>query len=228
MGRAGAGSDGAGADGHPPPAFGPAFRDELRELFRWRRDVRRFRGDPVDPALVRALLEQACLSPSVGNAQPWRFVLVESAARRRCVLENFLECNADALDAQSSASRRALYARLKLAGLREAPVQIAAFCASATHRGHGLGRRTIPESLEYSVVAAVQTLWLAARAHGLGVGWVSILDPGRVRTCLEVPANWSLVAYLCLGHPEEEHLDPELSRQGWQRREPLDSFIVRR
>ncbi len=107
---------------------------------------------------------------------------------------------------------------LKLAGLKEAPVHLAIFSDDATHTGSGLGQQTMPETLHYSVVAAVQTLWLAARADGIGMGWVSILDPVAVTRVLDVPSGWSLVAYLCLGVPAEEHLDPELERHHWESR----------
>ena len=85
-------------------------------------------------------------------------------------------------------------------------------------RAHGLGRKTMPETLDYSVVAAVHTFWLCARAANLGVGWVSILDPAQVCRALEVPPAWKLIAYLCVGFPQEEHLDPELERHDWQAR----------
>jgi len=101
-------------------------------------------------------------------------------------------------------------------GLREAPVHLAIFCDHATEAGAGLGRKTMPEMLDYSVVAAVHTFWLAARAQGLGAGWVSIIDPGQVSNALEVPLAWKLIAYLCVGFPQEEHLDPELERHDWQ------------
>jgi 5,6-dimethylbenzimidazole synthase len=199
------------------PTFRASFRTELRELFLWRRDVRRFRPDPVSPSLVESLLESAALAPSVGNSRPWRFVSVETAQRRRAIIANFESCNADALAAYQG-EQAALYAKLKLSGLREAPVHLAVFCDYATTAGHGLGRRTMPEMLDYSVVAAIHTLWLAARAEGLGIGWVSILDPEVVMRALDVPEAWKLVAYLCVGFPEEEHLDPELERFDWQER----------
>lgn len=198
-------------------SFDAEFRQTLASLFAWRRDVRRFRTDPVDEALLRRCLDLACFSPSVGNSQPWRFVRVADPARRAAVIASFERCNAAAAEAYGAAQREA-YVRLKLAGLREAPVHLAVFCDEATATGHGLGRATMPEMLRYSVVTAVQTFWLAARAHGLGVGWVSILEPGTVCETLEVPCAWSLVAYLCVGFPEEEHEDPELVRHGWQQR----------
>jgi 5,6-dimethylbenzimidazole synthase len=210
-----------------PPRFDAEFRRRLEELFRWRRDVRRFRADPVDDRLLGHLLELAALAPSVGNSQPWRFVKVNDPGRRSAVRDSFAACNREALAAYSG-ERARRYASLKLAGLDRAPVQLAVFVDRATTLGDGLGRRTMPETLAYSAVAAVQTLWLAARAHGIGVGWVSILDPERIRAVLDVPESWALIAYLCLGHPEEEHRDPELERQGWQRRVEVAALIVER
>ncbi|MBT5108124.1 MAG: 5,6-dimethylbenzimidazole synthase [Rhodospirillaceae bacterium] len=209
------------------PLFDPAFREKFDALVQWRRDVRRFRTDPVDPAHVDQLVAQACLSPSVGNCQPWRFVLVEDPAMRAAVRDNFKRSNAEALSAYAE-GRAALYARLKLAGLDDAPVQLAVFADPETPYGHGLGRRSMPEMLEYSVVGAVQTLWLAARTRGLGVGWVSILDPKPMNAALDAPKPWRLIAYLCIGYPMEEHTDPELERAGWQDRVDPAAFLFRR
>ncbi|MGQ0446243.1 MAG: 5,6-dimethylbenzimidazole synthase [Beijerinckiaceae bacterium] len=198
-----------------PPIFDHAFRDRLAKLFAWRRDVRRFKADPVPSALIDELLWLAALAPSVGNSQPWRFVSVETLAAREAVIANFNTCNAAAL-ASYEGERAALYASLKLSGLREAPVHLAVFCDHATDAGSGLGRKTMPEALDYSVVAAIHTLWLYARAKNLGVGWVSILDPAELCRALKIPPAWKLIAYLCVGFPQEEHHDPELVRHGWQ------------
>ena len=209
------------------PTFDDAFRDRLADLMVWRRDVRRFRPDPVDEAALRACLAVAALAPSVGNSQPWRFVRVADPDRRAAVAASFERCNAAACDGYAD-ERRALYARLKLAGLREAPVHLAVFCDEGAETGHGLGLATMPEMLRYSVVAAVHAFWLAARAHGLGVGWVSILEPERIARGLDVPDAWRLVAYLCVGHPVEEHADPELVRHGWQARIDAASTLIER
>lgn len=211
----------------PPPDFDDAFRARLNDLFLWRRDVRRFRTAPLADGLLEDLLATACLAPSVGNSQPWRFVVVEDAVRRRAIAENFEAANADAL-ADYHGEQAKLYASLKLSGLRDAPVHLAVFCDDATADGHGLGKKTMPETLAYSVVGAVQTLWLAARASGVGVGWVSILDPDAATAVLDVPAGWRLIAYLCVGYPEEEHPDPELVRHGWQDRLALADVLIRR
>ena len=208
-------------------AFDDAFRLRLRDLFVWRRDVRRFRPDPLPSGALERLIELACLSPSVGLSQPWRFVVVEDRARREAVLREFRACNADALNSYSGALA-ARYAELKLAGLEEAPCQFAAFADGATEVGHGLGRRTMPEMIEYSVVTAVCMMWLAARAEGIGMGWISILDPARMNDILDVPGSWRLVGYFCLGFPRAESDQPELERVGWEQRQPPGAFILRR
>ncbi len=197
--------------------FDAAFRAEFADLLAWRRDVRRFRAGSVPEATLDALLRLAAFAPSVGNCQPARFVRVDDEARRAAVRANFEAANAQAL-ADYCGERAKLYATLKLAGLREAPVHLAVFCDEATERGHGLGARTMPETRRYSAVCALYAFWLAARAYGLGVGWVSILDPAGLADALEVPREWSFVGYLCVGWPQEEHLTPELERAGWQAR----------
>ena len=197
--------------------FDDEFRAGFEDLIRWRRDVRRFKPDPVDPALIAHLLKLADLAPSVGLSQPWRFMPVGNKNARDKIIASFEACNAEALAAYGDADR-SLYVKLKLEGMREAPVQFAVFCDEETDKGKGLGRQTMPETLRYSVVTAVHTFWLAARASGVGVGWVSILDPEAVREAVSAPEDWSLVAYLCVGYPQEDHLDPELERAGWETR----------
>jgi len=210
-----------------PPDFDAPFQEQLEDLFRWRRDVRRFRAEAVDGALIDELIALAALAPSVGNSQPWRFVTVAEPGRRDKVIADFEARHKDAL-ADYDGQQAKLYASLKLAGLKEAPVHLAVFADTETTAGHGLGQKTMPGMLEYSVVGAVTTLWLAARARGLGMGWVSILDPDTIAEILEVETSWKLIAYLCIGYPQEQHLDPELDRAGWQKRADVSSFVVRR
>lgn len=197
------------------PVFDAAFARQFGELLRWRRDVRRFRRDPVPATLIEELLAQTQLSPSVGHSQPWRWLTVDGPQQREAVQASFSRCNADAL-ASYDGEQAALYARLKLEGLREAPMQLAVFCDHGTGRGHGLGRRTMPEMLDYSVVAAITQFWLAARVHGLGVGWVSILEPDVIAAAVDAQPGWKLIAYLCVGWPEDESDLPELVRAGWE------------
>jgi 5,6-dimethylbenzimidazole synthase len=177
------------------PHFDDAFRARLLELFSWRRDVRRFRAEPLPSGTLERLIEIACLAPSVGLSQPWRFVIVEDANRRQAVLDNFESCNAQALNAYGG-DLSIRYAGLKLAGLREAPCHLAVFADRNTAAGHGLGRRTMPEMAEYSTVTAVFSLWLAARAEGIGMGWVSILEPLGVAKALDVPVDWRFIGIL--------------------------------
>lgn len=198
-----------------PPVFDQAFAARFAELLAWRRDVRRFRREPLPDGLIERLLAQAALSPSVGHSQPWRFVRVRDEAQREAVRESFARCNAEAL-AEYEGERARLYASLKLEGLREAPEQIAVFCDHGTAQGHGLGRKTMPEMLDYSVVAAITQFWLAARVAGVGVGWVSILEPEAVSAALGAPSGWKLIAWLCVGYPVEESEVPELVRSGWE------------
>jgi 5,6-dimethylbenzimidazole synthase len=209
------------------PVFDDAFRARLRELLAWRRDVRHFRREPLPDGAIERLIEIACLAPSVGLSQPWRFVVVDAPERRAAIARNFAECNAAALAAQEP-DRAARYARLKLAGLDDAPCHLAVFADPDTEQGHRLGRLTMPEMVQYSAVAAVHTLWLTARAEGIGMGWVSILDPSAVRVILDVPAEWRLIGYFCLGYPAAEDDVPRLERDGWETRRTADSFVVRR
>jgi len=173
------------------------------------------------------LIEMACLSPSVGLSEPWRFVLVEDAARRDAIRACFEDCNQDALK-QQAPDRAALYARLKLAGLNDAPCQLSVFADRSTAQGAKLGRLTMPQTLDYSVAIAMHTLWLAARAEGLGVGWVSILDPVRVAQILDVPQDWAFIGHLCVGYPVEELDSPVLQREGWERRRPPAGAVIHR
>lgn len=210
-----------------PPTFGAEFRATLLDLFVWRRDVRRFRREPLPTETLDRLIETACLAPSVGLSQPWRFVIVNCPSRREAIRVNFQQCNAAALSDQSE-ERQRQYARLKLAGLDDAPGHLAVFADRSTNQGHGLGRHTMPEMIEYSVVMAIHTLWLAARAEGIGFGWVSILEPEQVKAALGVPAEWVFLGYLCIGYPEAEDVSPTLEREGWEKRRPASAVIVRR
>ncbi len=184
---------------------------------RWRRDVRRFRTDPVDKALLTRCLDAFVTAPSVGLSEPWRIICVESDPARAKVIENFNKNNAEALS-EYDGDQAELYTTLKLAGLQNAPVHLAVFCDDTTEKGHGLGTATMPEMRRYSVVSAIMQFWLLARAYGLGVGWVSILDPVQLIHDLDCPKDWILVGYLCVGWPETPDLTPELEQAGWETR----------
>ncbi|MBN3926028.1 5,6-dimethylbenzimidazole synthase [Nostoc sp. NMS4] len=209
------------------PDFNEDFREAFRLLLLWRRDVRRFLKNPISNELLLDLIEIANFSPSVGNSQPWRWVNVNDNRNREKIRTNFRKCNEQAL-AGYSGERASLYANLKLEGLDAAPVQLAVFADVETEQGANLGKLTMPETLNYSVVMAIHTLWLAARASGLGVGWVSIIDPQAVKKDLSINDSWELIAYLCIGYPVEEHDIPELERSGWQQRTNVGLNIMSR
>jgi 5,6-dimethylbenzimidazole synthase len=209
------------------PEFDADFRARLYDLLKWRRDVRRFKRTPLPPGAIERLIAIACLSPSVGLSEPWRFVMVEDASRRAAIRQCFEACNREALEMQTP-DRAALYARLKLAGLDDAPCQIAVFSDRSTAQGAGLGRLTMPETLDYSVVNAVHTLWLAARAEGIGMGWVSILEPARIAAILDVPLDWVFIGHLCVGYPVQEDHTPALERAGWEHRHPPKGVVLYR
>lgn len=207
--------------------FSAEFAQELEQLFAWRRDVRRFREDLLPQGELESLVRLAAYAPSVGYSQPARFVRVAHPQRRQAICENYETCNARAANDYAD-ERAALYRSLKLSGLREAPVHLAVFLDRETSAGSGLGQATMPLTLHYSVAIAIHTLWLASRARGIGVGWVSILDPAEVTRILDVPASWEFIAYLCIGYPQEEHLDRELVRHGWEEDDPRVMEIVER
>ena len=176
---------------------------------------------------MQALLRIASLAPSVGHAQPWRFVRIRSAAMRGMLAGHVDAQSADAAQYYDN-GRAQQYRTLKLHGIEQAPELVAVFCEDQPRAGHGLGIATMPEMLRYSTVMAIHNLWLAARARDIGVGWVSILDPHEVARMLDVPATWTLIAVLCVGYPEQPGVTPELETRGWQAREPWTDRIFER
>lgn len=195
--------------------FSEAQAETLNDILRWRRDVRHFRADPIPEPVLDRLRAGMDLAPSVGNSRPWRVLRVRTESRRARVLDIFEACNREAA-AGYDEEARAEYFRLKLAGLREAPVQLAVFTETAPVEGRGLGRRTMPETLQFSTAMAIHTLWLVARAENIGLGWVSILDPDAILTLFDVPESWVFTGYLCLGYAESADERPLLHRNGWQ------------
>jgi 5,6-dimethylbenzimidazole synthase len=187
----------------------------LREILRWRRDVRHFRTDAIDVDLLKTLIATMAAAPSVGNARPWRVMRVRDASLRRAVRAEFERCNLAALETYSGDQAES-YAGLKLAGLDAAPEQFAVFTEMEPEAGHRLGRATMPEALRQSTAMAIHTLWLAARAENLGLGMVSIVDPIRMEEIFSVPKDWEFAAYLCIGYPEFSDDTPLLHRAGWQ------------
>ncbi len=206
--------------------FTDDFRTQFDLLLRLRRDVRRFRTDAIDEAVLTRCLDAFRLAPSVGLSEPWRVIRVESQAARDAALRNFQTANAHALEGYSG-EKAQLYSRLKLSGMREAPVQLAVFCDDATDKGQGLGAGTMPEMRRYSVVSAITLFWLTLRTEGLGLGWVSILDPDQMARDLHVPDDWRLIGYFCVGWPEAPSDTPELEQVGWECRDDTLPVEVR-
>lgn len=207
------------------PQYSESEKAAIYRVIRERRDVRTgYLPIPVEDATLHRLLSAAHHAPSVGFMQPWRFIVVRDAGLRTAVHDNFLRANAEAAAAYNG-DRRDQYSRLRLEGLLDAPQHLCVVCDSESERGHRLGRNSMPETSAYSVACAIQNLWLAARAEGIGVGWVSILDPAAIKALLRIPPQVELVAYLCLGYVEGFAEVPDLERKGWEQRAELASLV---
>ena len=205
-------------------AFSSVEREAVYRAIFERRDCRHFRPDPLPDELVGRLLVAAHHAPSVGFMQPWNFLLVRSPATRARVRQAFERANADAAS-RFEGERGERYRSLKLEGILESPLNLCVTCDRTRHGPVVLGRTAQPEMDLYSTVCAVQNLWLAARAEGVGVGWVSILDPDDLRRILEIPDEVVPVAYLCLGRVEAFAPEPELKRLGWLDRIELAPLV---
>jgi 5,6-dimethylbenzimidazole synthase len=207
------------------PPFSEQERDAVYRTIGARRDVRRgFTDQPLPEDLLRRLLAAAHNAPSVGLMQPSRFIVIRDRAVRQAVHTLFEQSNNTAA-ATYTGEQQAQYKSLKLEGILEAPQNLCVVCDHDSERGHKLGRHTMQETAVYSTVCAIQNLWLAARAEGVGVGWVSILDPDSLRTVLNIPQHIVPVAYLCLGYVDHFAATPDLERYGWEQRLPLDAVI---
>ncbi len=204
--------------------FSGPERDAVYRAIFERRDCRRFLPDPLPDDLLVRLLVAAHHAPSVGFMQPWNFVVVRSAGVKRRVKAAFERANAEAAR-MFEEGRGELYGSLKLEGIVESPVNLCVTCDRSRHGPTVLGRTAQPEMDLFSTVCAVQNLWLAARAEGVGVGWVSILDPADLRSIFGLPEPVVPIAYLCLGRVPEFPAAPELQRLGWQARIDLGPLV---
>jgi 5,6-dimethylbenzimidazole synthase len=205
------------------------FSDEQRAgLYRAiheRRDVRsQFLPDPIAADVLARLLQAAHHAPSVGFMQPWDFIVIDNIDVKRAVKMLYDEANAAAANNYSD-ERAAQYRRLKLEGIVDSPINLCITCDRQRGGPHVLGRNTMLETDLFSTCLAVQNLWLAARAEGIGVGWVSIVDPARLARTLKLPAQVYPVAYLCLGYVSEFLPKPELEIAGWRSRLPLEQLL---
>jgi 5,6-dimethylbenzimidazole synthase len=205
--------------------FDAAAKRAVYAAIELRRDVRHFQPErDVSPAVLERILAAAHAAPSVGLSQPWGFVLVRSRAVRSRIRESFLRCR-EREATRFSAERRAAYLAHKLEGILEAPLNV---CVAVDLRARSeavLGTIVQPEALRASACCAVQNLWLAARAEGIGVGWVSIVEPAVLREELTLPEGVEPVAYLCVGHPRAFRERPMLEETGWSKRQSLASVV---
>ncbi len=216
-----------GTSGHlvAAGAFSEAERNAVYRAIETRRDVRdQFRPDPLPDDLVRRLLEAAHCAPSVGFMQPWNFILIRRPETRERVWQAFQQANEEAC-AMFGDDRRAQYQRLKLEGIRKAPLSICVTCDTRRGGPVVLGRTHNPDTDVYSTVCAVQNLWLAARAEGVGVGWVSIFHENAIKTILGIPPHVKIVSWLCVGYVDELYDMPELAVKGWRDRLSLDRLV---
>jgi len=202
--------------------FSDAERAVVYRVIAERRDMRHFLPDPIDPVILHRLLTAAHQAPSVGLMQPWRFIRITDAPLRSAlaaIVEEERQRTADAL-----AERGDEFMRLKVDGILECGELLVA-ALSDQREQHIFGRRTLPEMDLASVACAIQNLWLAARAEGLGMGWVSLFDPVRLAELLAMPAGSQPVAILCLGHVEAFYPAPMLKLTGWAEERPLQELL---
>ncbi len=206
-------------------AFPRAAREALYDVLAARRDVRRYRPDPVGEDVLRRVLAAGHAAPSVGHSQPWRFLLVHDAAtRERAAVMADTERLAQAEQLEPDAARRLL--DLQLEGIREAPVGVVVCCDRRAPAAGVLGRATFPDADLWSCACAIENIWLAARAEGLGLGWVTLFDPEQLGALLGLPEGVQTLGWLCLGWPDERPPAPGLERAGWSRRAPLDDVLL--
>ncbi len=198
----------------------------LENIMLQRRDVRgnNFTHQPITDEVLDKILAAATMAPSVGFSQPWEFVIIKDKKVKQQIGENFKAENEKAQELFLD-EKRDLYAKLKLEGILEAPINLAVFYKPS--EAPVLGQTSIAEVGEYSVVCAVQNMWLMARALNVGIGWVSILDSNAVKKVLNAPMKNKLVAYLCVGYVKEFYDKPELEKLNWDKRKPLDNAIFR-
>lgn len=199
--------------------------DELDAVYRViaeRRDMRHFKPDPVAPDVLQRVLAAAHQAPSVGYMQPWRFIRIQDFALRdqiHDIVETERLRTAEAMD-----ERKNDFMRLKVEGINECG-EVLVVALSDGREQHIFGRRTMPEMDLASAACAIQNLWLAARAEGLGMGWVSLFDPEQLASLLHMPADARPIAILCLGHVEAFYERPMLAEEGWADKLPLDDLI---
>ncbi|MFJ8077797.1 nicotinate-nucleotide--dimethylbenzimidazole phosphoribosyltransferase [Streptomyces sp. NPDC096176] len=209
----------------PAPGYDDAEREAVLRVMRERRDIRNgFRSDPIPHEVLLRVLEAAHTAPSVGHSQPWDFVVIRSAETRRTMHE-LAQRQREAYAKSLPKGRAKQFKELKIEAILDTPVNIVVTADPTRGGRHTLGRHTQPQMAPYSSALAVENLWLAARAEGLGVGWVSFFDEREMVRTLGLPEHLEVVAYLCVGYVDEFPEEPELMQAGWSKRRPL-SWVV--
>ncbi|WP_225629590.1 nicotinate-nucleotide--dimethylbenzimidazole phosphoribosyltransferase, partial [Streptomyces werraensis] len=211
--------------GPAAPGYADAEREAVLKVMRERRDIRNgFRGDPIPHEVLLRVLEAAHTAPSVGHSQPWDFVVIRSEETRRRMHELAMR-QREAYAKTLPKGRAKQFKELKIEAILDTPVNIVVTADPTRGGRHTLGRHTQPQMAPYSSALAVENLWLAARAEGLGVGWVSFFDEREMVRALDLPEHLEVVAYLCVGYVDEFPDEPELMQAGWSKRRPL-SWVV--
>ncbi len=204
--------------------FSSDKKEGLYDAIYGRRDVRQFKPDPIPLLTVEKILHAAHNAGSVGFMQPWNFIVIDDLEIKKKISKNFSKAN-DEASRHYSDERKELYSSLKLEGILEAPINICVTCDRERSGPHVLGRNTVPDTDIFSTCCAVQNLWLAARAEGLGVGWVSILSMEKLKAVLGIPEKIVPVAYLCVGYTDHFLKQPLLEKVGWGKRVSLENLI---
>ncbi|QOV39553.1 nicotinate-nucleotide--dimethylbenzimidazole phosphoribosyltransferase [Streptomyces ferrugineus] len=211
--------------GPAAPGYDDAEREAVLKVMRERRDIRNgFRSDPIPHEVLLRVLEAAHTAPSVGHSQPWDFVVIRSSDTRRTMHELAMR-QREAYAKSLPKGRAKQFKELKIEAILDTPVNIVVTADPTRGGRHTLGRHTQPQMAPYSAALAVENLWLAARAEGLGVGWVSFFDEREMVRALGLPEHLEVIAYLCVGYVDEFPEEPELMQAGWSKRRPL-SWVV--
>ncbi|MCV6596058.1 MAG: 5,6-dimethylbenzimidazole synthase [Mangrovicoccus sp.] len=206
--------------------FSAEEKQAIYDVIAHRRDVRNeFLPDPIEPDCLQRILAAAHAAPSVGLSQPWNFILIRDTARRAQIKAAFEKANTEA-QAMFPPQKRSAYGALKLEGIEKAPLNICVTCDRSRGGDVVLGRTHNQDMDLYSTVCAVQNLWLAARAEGIGVGWVSIFDEADIRPLLRLPDHVAIVAYLCVGYVDRLFERPELAARGWASEDALADVVL--
>jgi 5,6-dimethylbenzimidazole synthase len=203
-------------------SFNQQDKDAIYRVIAERRDMRHFRSEPVPAEILALLLQAAHFAPSVGFMQPWRFIRITDNHLRQQI-HNLVEAERIAT-AQALAEREDEFMRLKVEGIRECGELLVVSLMNDRDK-HLFGRRTLPEMDLASAACAIQNLWLAARAEGLGVGWVSLFEPEQLAKLLDMPSDAKPIAILCIGYVDEFYPRPMLETEGWASRENIEYLV---